>query len=91
MSDTVTQKVIAAIAKTKKIAQDDISLDSTFEELKVDSLDGLNVFFELEEIFDIDIPDDRAREMRSVRDVVEGLEKLLAERAGPSVGLQASS
>ena len=57
MSDTVTRKVIALVAKTKKIAPEAITLDSTLEELKLDSLDGLNLFFELEEAFDLSIPD----------------------------------
>ena len=30
--------------------------------------------------FDIDIPDDAARQIRSVREMVEGIEKLLAAK-----------
>jgi acyl carrier protein len=80
MSDTVAQKVIAAIAKTKRIAPETISLDSMLEELKIDSLDGLNLFFDLEEVFDVSIPDEEARKLRSVRDIVEGIEQLLAAK-----------
>ena len=80
MSDEVAQKVIAAIAKMKKIAPETISLDSSLEELKIDSLDGLNLFFDLEEAFDINIPDEGAKTMRSVRQIVEGLEQLIASK-----------
>jgi acyl carrier protein len=85
MPDTVAQKVIAVIAKAKKIPVETVTLDSKFDELKIDSLDGLNIFFDLEEAFDITIPDDRARQMRSVREVVEALELLLAsQNASPA-------
>lgn len=75
------QEVIAAIAAAKKIAPERISLDSTFEELGVDSLDSLTILFALEERFDISIPDEAAREMRAVREVVDGLQQLLSGRA----------
>ncbi len=80
MSDIIINRVIALIAKTKKIDPEKITLDSTFEELRMDSLDGLDLFFELEEAFDLSIPDDRARSLRSVRSVVEELERLLPDR-----------
>jgi len=76
----VQQEVIAAIAAAKKIPPDRISLDSTFEELGVDSLDSLTILFALEERFDISIPDEAAREMRAVREVVRGLELMLSAR-----------
>jgi acyl carrier protein len=80
MSEIVAQKVIAAIAKAKKIAPETITSDSTFEELKIDSLDGLNLFFELEEVFDLSIPDERVRKMQTVGQVVEEIDRLLSER-----------
>ena len=73
-------KVLASIAKIKGIAPGDIGLDSTFEELKMDSLDGLDLFFELEEAFDLTISDERARSLRTVRNIVEEIEKLLSDR-----------
>jgi acyl carrier protein len=76
----VQQEVVAAIAAAKKIPPDRISLDSTFEELGVDSLDSLTILFALEERFDISIPDEAAREMRAVREVVRGLELMLSAR-----------
>lgn len=72
--------VVASIAKVKKIPPQTIRLDSTFDELKMDSLDGLDLFFELEEAFDLTIPDDRARSLRTVGNIVEEIEKLLCVR-----------
>ncbi len=86
MSDAVAQKVIAAIAKMKRIPEETVTLDSSLEELRIDSLDGLNLFFELEEAFDINIPDDGAKSMRSVRQIVEGLDLLIAQKGVPDAG-----
>lgn len=74
-------KVIEVIAKTQRIPQESITLDSTFEELKIDSLDGINIVFALENEFNVNIPDDGVQNLRSVRETVDGIRKLLAEKA----------
>ncbi|HMF76297.1 MAG TPA: phosphopantetheine-binding protein [Bryobacteraceae bacterium] len=73
-------RVFAVIAKTQRIPIESISLESTFEELKIDSLDGINIVFELENTFDVAIPDDGVQNMHSVRDTVEGIRKLIEQK-----------
>lgn len=90
-SATVTRKVIAAIAKVKQIDPETITLDTTLDELRIDSLDGLNLFFDLEEDFDITIPDVQARSMRSVRQIIEGLEQVLSGQNTPNPGTSAQT
>ena len=91
MPDTVAATVISVIAKTKRIPPETVTLDSSLEELKIDSLDGLNLFFELEEALDVTIPDDRARTMRSVRQIVEELDKLISSQGGEDSGTAVQS
>jgi acyl carrier protein len=67
-------------AQFKKTEPENIKMDTTFEELGFDSLDGLNLIFELEEEFDLTVPDDKVQSMRSVQEVVEGIESLLAAK-----------
>ncbi len=76
----LTEKVITVIAAIKRIPEDQVTLESTFEELGIDSLDGVEIVSELEEEFDISIPNEVAFEMRSVRQVTESLEALLRRR-----------
>jgi acyl carrier protein len=57
---------------------DSVTLDKTFAELNIDSLDGINIMFEVETEFGIEILDEDAKEIRSVRQMAEGIEKLLA-------------
>jgi acyl carrier protein len=80
----LVSRVAAVIAKTQKIPPELVTLDKTFAELNIDSLDGINLLFAVEGEFDIDIPDDAAAKIRSVREMVEGIEKLLAAKATPS-------
>ncbi len=63
---------------------DKVSIDSTFEELGIDSLDGINILFALETEFDISIPDDAAQEIRSVKEMVEGVGKLVEAKSSES-------
>jgi acyl carrier protein len=74
-------RVIRVIAKTQRIPIETVSIDSTFEELKIDSLDGINLIFALESEFNVDIPDENAREIRSVRQMADGIGQLIAQKA----------
>jgi acyl carrier protein len=75
--EDVVSRVIETIAKTQKIPVETVTLDKTFEELKIDSLDGINILFALESEFKVDVPDDAARQILSVRAAVEGIQTLL--------------
>jgi len=78
---TVADRVIKVFADFKKVPREEITMDTTFEELGLDSLDGLNLIFELEEEFDLVVPDNKVQEMKSVRQAVEGIETLLDMKA----------
>jgi acyl carrier protein len=84
MSDPLADTVVAALAEVKHVAPDRISVDSTFAELGVDSLDAITLLFELETRLDIAIPDEAAKSARTVRDVIEGLRPLVASGAAAS-------
>jgi acyl carrier protein len=86
----VEEKVIAAIRKNKKDAPVPIEVDTTFEQLKMASLDVICTVFELEETFNIAIPDDAAMNMRSVRDVVNGV-ALLVGVPGTDTSVESSN
>ena len=81
LSEDLQSRVIKVIAKTQRIPLETVSIDSTFEQLKIDSLDGINLIFALESEFNVDIPDDDARTIRSVRQMAEGIAQLLAQKS----------
>ncbi|MCL6545258.1 MAG: acyl carrier protein [Bryobacteraceae bacterium] len=84
MSNDLTDRVISVIAKTQRIPKEKITPESTFEELGLDSLDSVNILFALEEEFQISIPDEDTREIRSVAQMIEGIGKLVAASGGAS-------
>ncbi len=73
----VEQKVVEIIAREQHLDPSAVKLDSTFAELGIDSLDGVNILFALEEEFKIDIPDAVAQNMKSVRQVVDSLTRVI--------------
>ena len=79
MSDQLTQRVLSVIAATQRISPERVTIHSSFEELGIDSMDGINILFALENEFDITIPDEQAKQIRSIREMVEGIQKLVSE------------
>ena len=54
--------------------------ESSFEELGIDSMDAVNIVFALENEFNINVPDEEMKNIRSVRDIVEGVHKLVSAK-----------
>jgi len=77
----IASRCIEIIAKSKNISPNAITLATTFDELNVDSLDKINISFEVEEAFNIEIPDDALGTIKTVGDMVDGVTKL---RSTPS-------
>lgn len=83
----VQDKVIAIIAEQAVLEPSDVSLDSTLEDLGIDSLGLVESIFAIEEAFDISIPfnanDPKASDfdISSVKAIVAGIERLIAEKA----------
>jgi acyl carrier protein len=74
--DPLTEKVLGLIAAVKRLPREKVTLESTFEELGLDSLDALNLVFEIESAFDISIPDETARSIKNVPQLIEELRKI---------------
>jgi len=82
--NSIADECIALIAKQKSITPDQIRLESTFDELALDSLDRVSLAFDIEEKYDIEIPEDRLGRIRTVRDMVTGIEEALRRKGAAS-------
>jgi acyl carrier protein len=82
--DSLEQKVIELIAQKKHLPPESVTLDSSFVELGIDSLDGMDLLFTFEETFKLSVPDEVAQQMKSVRQVTEALRAALAANSQPS-------
>ncbi|MGD0920372.1 MAG: phosphopantetheine-binding protein [Terriglobia bacterium] len=74
---SIADKVIEIITREQHFEPGVVKPESTFAELGIDSLDGVNILFALEQEFKIDIPDSVAQNMRSVSQVVDALTRVM--------------
>ncbi len=88
MSDELIERVRKVIATSKRIPEERVTLNSAFEELGIDSMDAVEILFALENEFDISIPDEEVKTVRNVRQMVEGVDKLLAAKAAGTATAQ---
>jgi acyl carrier protein len=85
--ESTKDAIFAIIAKEAHIPLEKITLDSTLKDLEIDSLDVVQIIFELEDRFAITLPDkDPAIDTESVRGLVAAVERMVAEKnaASPS-------
>jgi acyl carrier protein len=81
MSST-EQAIFDIIAKTCSLDRSRITLDSTLKDLDVHSLDAVQVLFEIEDRYNISVPEREDQySAGTVRDLIEGVDRLLAEKA----------
>ncbi|NDV51801.1 MULTISPECIES: acyl carrier protein [Roseobacteraceae] len=83
---TVKDKVIEIIAEQAVLEPSDVTMDSTLEDLGIDSLGLVESIFAIEEAFDISVPfnanepEQSDFDISSVASIVAGIEKLVAEQ-----------
>lgn len=81
MPSDVTEDVLNVIAQAQRIPREKVTIDSRFEDLGLDSMDAVNIMFALEDKFDITIPDESAKQIRNIRQMVEGVQRLVDSKA----------
>jgi acyl carrier protein len=68
----VEMKVKSIIAEQLGIGEDEIKPESSFfDDLGADSLDIVELVMAMEEEFDVEIPDEQAESIKTVKDAVE--------------------
>lgn len=83
MPESIQDRVLKVIATTKRIPLENVKPDSTFDSLGIDSLDRLNILFDLESEFDIEIDDADAKQVTSIAQMMEGVTLVVtAKEAG---------
>lgn len=84
---SVTDKIIVIIAEQAVLETSDVTLDSTLEDLGIDSLGLVESIFAIEEEFDITVPfnanepSNRDFDISSVSKIIEGVTRLVKEQA----------
>ena len=76
---SVEERVIDIVAEQLGVEKDKITRSTSFvNDLGADSLDQVELVMELEEEFDIDIPDDAAEKIQTVGQAIDFIEQAQA-------------
>jgi acyl carrier protein len=84
---SVTDKIIEIIAEQAVLETSDVTLESTLEDLGIDSLGLVESIFAIEEEFDISVPFNANEpsnsdfDISSVSKIIEGVTRLVNEQA----------
>lgn len=81
MKKAIEQTLKESIARQKMLAVEDIGLDSSLEELDISSLDAISLVFDIEDQYGVEVPNEELKKLRTVGDIVEGVDQLLSARA----------
>ena len=69
---SIQSRIISLTATQLGLGEDEISLDSNFmDDLGADSLDTVELVMNIEEEFEIEIPDEEAEEIATVKNAVD--------------------
>ena len=85
MTKNIQDRVIEIIAEQAVLEPSDVTMESTLEDLGIDSLGLVESIFAIEEAFDITVPFNANEptesdfDISSVATIVAGIEKLVAE------------
>ena len=77
MSERVFEKIATLLSTKKGLNKELISIDSSFEELGLDSLDSIELIADMEEAFNVTIPNTELQGIKSIRNAEDGLSKAL--------------
>ncbi len=73
---SVEERVVEIVAEQLGVEKEKIKRESNFvNDLGADSLDTVELVMELEEEFDINIPDESAEKIQTVGEAIEHIEK----------------
>jgi len=70
-----------AISKQKGLDSSCIDLDSSLLELGVNSLDAISIVYDIEDRFEVEVPNEMLADLESVRDIVNKLSALITVQA----------
>lgn len=78
MANNVFETLKTVIIDRLGVSESEITMEASFkEDLGADSLDVVELVMELEDAFEIEISDDDAEKLQTVKDVVEYVENQL--------------
>jgi len=80
--ESIEQKVIQIVAEQMSVDKGTITRNTSFvNDLNADSLDTVELVMELEDEFDLTIPDDEAEKLKTVGEAIDYIKKQLEAKS----------
>ncbi len=77
---SIEERIKEIIANIVHVEKDILTRESTFKEIKADSLDMVQALVAIEDEFDIEIPDEDAQKFQNFGDFIAYVENRVAEK-----------
>ena len=77
MSQKILDAVVAAVARQKNISPSKIQPETSLEEIGISSLDAITIVYEIEDAFDVEVPNENLESLKTVQDIVDGVAELM--------------
>jgi len=77
MSESIFEKIATILSTKKGINKESILIESSFEELGLDSLDAVELISDLEDECNVTIPNVELQSIKTIQQAVDGLQKAM--------------
>ncbi len=77
MSEPIFEKIALILSTKKGIDKESILIESSFEDLGLDSLDAVELISDLEDEFNVTIPNMELQSIKTIQQAVDGLQKAI--------------
>lgn len=75
MREAIFNKIATMLSSKKGINKELISIEQSFEDLGLDSLDAVELISDLEDEFSVTLPNIELQQIKTIRQAVDGIEK----------------
>ena len=82
------QTILETIASYKSVDVAEVTPQRTFEELQIDSLDAIDIIYDIEDQLSIEVPQDALKldDLKTIGDLLGIVEVLVAQKPGQASG-----
>ncbi len=77
----VENALVEIITRERKCSPEDVLVETQLSELGIDSLQAITILYELEERFEIEIPNELMEDLETVGDIVSAINQIRQEGA----------
>ncbi len=80
MKKDIEHTLKESVARQKMISTEDITLDSSLDDLGITSLDAISLVFDVEDKYGVEVPNEALKQIKTIRDIVDGVDALIQKK-----------